>query len=78
MENNYEPLEKQNVNQVCQKRMEIMSRLNTRQLDLNVAIARGEKPKVPYTLEDMVYDAVGILDVLKIEKARICGASMGG
>jgi pimeloyl-ACP methyl ester carboxylesterase len=46
--------------------------------EINTAYARGEKPKVPYTLEDMVNDAVGILDTLKIDKAHICGASMGG
>jgi pimeloyl-ACP methyl ester carboxylesterase len=46
--------------------------------ELNAAMARGEKPKVPYVLEDMVNDAVGILDALKIAKAHICGASMGG
>nr|MDO8110670.1 alpha/beta hydrolase [Candidatus Sigynarchaeota archaeon] len=45
---------------------------------INAAFARGEKPKVPYTLEDMVNDAIGILDTLKINKAHICGASMGG
>ncbi len=46
--------------------------------ELTATLARGEKPKVPYTLVDMVIDAVGILDALKIEKAHICGASMGG
>ena len=45
---------------------------------INAAYARGEKPKVPYILEDMVNDAIGILDTLKINKAHICGASMGG
>ncbi|HUT81223.1 MAG TPA: alpha/beta hydrolase [Candidatus Bathyarchaeia archaeon] len=46
--------------------------------EINATYARGEKPEVPYTLEDMVNDAVGILDALKIDKAHICGASMGG
>ena len=32
----------------------------------------------PYTLQDMADDAVGLLDALKIEKAHIVGASMGG
>ena len=45
---------------------------------INEAYARGEKPEVPYTLEDMARDAVGVLDALKIDKAHICGASMGG
>jgi pimeloyl-ACP methyl ester carboxylesterase len=39
---------------------------------------RGEKIEAPYTLDDMADDAVGLLDALGIEKAHICGASMGG
>ncbi|MCP4754905.1 MAG: alpha/beta fold hydrolase, partial [Proteobacteria bacterium] len=42
------------------------------------ASLRGERIDPPYTLEDMVDDAIGLLDSLKIEKAHICGASMGG
>jgi pimeloyl-ACP methyl ester carboxylesterase len=33
---------------------------------------------VPYTLDDMALDAVGVLDALQIDKAHIVGASMGG
>ncbi len=33
---------------------------------------------VPYTLDDMALDTVGILDALKLDKAHIVGASMGG
>jgi pimeloyl-ACP methyl ester carboxylesterase len=47
-------------------------------MEINAAYARGELPKVPYTLEDMADDAVGVLDDLQIERAHICGASMGG
>ena len=38
----------------------------------------GLRPKVPYQLEDMAADAVGLLDTLKIDKAHIVGISMGG
>lgn len=44
-------------------------------------IAKRFFPKrqmAPYNLGDMANDAVGILDTLKIEKAHIVGASMGG
>lgn len=33
---------------------------------------------VPYTVEDMADDAVGVLDAYAIKKAHIVGASMGG
>jgi pimeloyl-ACP methyl ester carboxylesterase len=42
------------------------------------AIARGDHATLPYTLEDMGRDAVGLLDALGIDKAHIAGASMGG
>ncbi|MHA1884307.1 MAG: alpha/beta fold hydrolase [Promethearchaeota archaeon] len=38
----------------------------------------GETIESPYSLEEMADDAVGVLDALNIEKAHICGASMGG
>jgi len=47
-------------------------------LEINAAYASGEIPEVPYTLEDMASDAIGILDALNIDKAHVCGASMGG
>jgi pimeloyl-ACP methyl ester carboxylesterase len=47
-------------------------------MEISAAYIRGEIPKIPYTLEDMADDAVGVLDALNIEKAHICGASMGG
>jgi pimeloyl-ACP methyl ester carboxylesterase len=42
------------------------------------ALLRGEAIKVPYTLNDMADDAVGLLEALNIKSAHICGASMGG
>lgn len=38
----------------------------------------GVKARVPYTLDDMAADAVGVLDALEIARAHIVGASMGG
>ena len=47
-------------------------------MEISNAYTRGEIPTLPYTLEDMADDAIGILDTLNIDKAHICGASMGG
>lgn len=41
-------------------------------------LMQGEKIRPPYTLNDMADDAVGLLDVLGIQKAHVCGMSMGG
>jgi pimeloyl-ACP methyl ester carboxylesterase len=42
------------------------------------ALMRGEKPDIPYTLDDMAADAIGVLDGLEIERAHLVGRSMGG
>jgi pimeloyl-ACP methyl ester carboxylesterase len=47
-------------------------------MEINATYSRREKPEVPYTLEDMASDAVGVLNALNIDKAHVCGASMGG
>ncbi len=41
------------------------------------AVMRGEEIKVPYTLNDMADDSVGLLDALDIGRAHVCGVSMG-
>lgn len=38
----------------------------------------GLRVTPPYTLSDLAADAVGLLDALGIERAHICGMSMGG
>ena len=42
-----------------------------------LAAMEGKEFQAPYTLDDMADDAVGLLDALSIERAHICGVSMG-
>ncbi|HEY5206901.1 MAG TPA: alpha/beta hydrolase, partial [Roseiarcus sp.] len=41
-------------------------------------VMAGRRPHVPYTLDDMANDAVGLMDALGVDRAHIVGASMGG
>ncbi|MFW9902093.1 MAG: alpha/beta fold hydrolase [Candidatus Thorarchaeota archaeon] len=47
-------------------------------MKLYMQVAKGEKIEASYTLNDMADDAAGLLSALNIDKAHICGASMGG
>jgi len=40
--------------------------------------AAGRQVWVPYTLLDMADDTVGLMDALEIDRAHVCGLSMGG
>ena len=42
------------------------------------ASIEGKKTSPAYSLDNMADDAMGLLDVLGIAKAHLCGASMGG
>lgn len=45
---------------------------------VGAALATGQKPDVPYSLDDMAADAVALLDAVGVDRAHIVGASMGG
>ncbi len=38
----------------------------------------GKIPSIPYTLDDMAADGIGLMDALGITQAHVCGASLGG
>ena len=42
------------------------------------ALAEGRRPEVPYTLDDMADDVVGLMDALGFADAHVAGISMGG
>jgi pimeloyl-ACP methyl ester carboxylesterase len=41
-------------------------------------VMAGKRPNVPYSLDDMANDSVGLMDALGVRTAHIVGASMGG
>ncbi|RQW22489.1 alpha/beta hydrolase [Bacillus sp. C1-1] len=45
---------------------------------LATSLMSGERPNIPYTLNDMAKDAIGLLDGLSIDRAHFVGRSMGG
>lgn len=45
---------------------------------LAAALMSGQQPEIPYTLDDMARDCIGLLDALSIGQAHIVGRSMGG
>lgn len=42
------------------------------------ALIEGRRPVIPYTLADMAYDGIAVLDDLGVERAHVLGVSMGG
>ena len=42
------------------------------------SLVDGTTPEAPYSLDDMADDAIAVLDTLGVDRAHICGASMGG
>src|SRR5689334_6948062 len=44
----------------------------------NRGAGRTDKPDIPYTIEMMANDTIGLMDAVGIERAHVLGISMGG
>ena len=49
-----------------------------RRCRISAPCKNGQPVTLPYTLDDLVADSVGLLDALGIQQAHVAGASMGG
>ena len=59
------------------QRIAMATRFRSISLD-NRGAGRSDKPKQPFTLEQMADDAIAVLDAAGVETAHVVGASMGG